>query len=352
MRIARHFNSLSLLLAFSLLSSSGAAARASVDTTVAPAAQEQPQMAALQRGYRTGYSDGYQAGWGDVTARAPRDYRNKEDYQSADRAYAPAHGSLEDYRDGYQQGFESGYAGGYGKRLFDSTVPATLARRGGAGSGTESQTAAGGISGAGDANESASGRSSSGVRRVGAGGRSANVIPADTVLRVELLNRLSSDVSQNGDRFEARVVEPAEYVGAEVGGAVSRVSRPGKVRGTAELQLGFDQIRWNGGPWEDFSAQVIEIAPMGGEDSVGDVDEEGGVRGRSSRKGDIAKVGAGAGIGAVIGGIIGGGAGAAVGAAIGGGAGAGRVMTQRGREIRLEPGQQIVIRTSRRVRSN
>ena len=53
------------------------------------------------------------------------------------------------------------------------------------------------------------------------------------------------------------------------------------------------------------------------------------------------------GIGAIIGAIAGGGKGAAIGAVIGGGVGTGGVMTQRGKDIRLEPGQQLRIRTHR-----
>ena len=44
--------------------------------------------------------------------------------------------------------------------------------------------------------------------------------------------------------------------------------------------------------------------------------------------------------------IAGGGKGAAIGAIIGGGAGGAAVMTQRGKDIRLDRGQQLKIRTS------
>src|SRR5207237_5967610 len=67
-------------------------------------AQTQQSLGALERGYRTGYSDGYQAGYSDSTQAAARDYKSKDEYQRADRAYVAAYGTLEDYRDGYQQG--------------------------------------------------------------------------------------------------------------------------------------------------------------------------------------------------------------------------------------------------------
>ena len=58
------------------------------------------------------------------------------------------------------------------------------------------------------------------------------------------------------------------------------------------------------------------------------------------------KSAAASGIGAIIGTIAGGGKGAAIGAIIGGGAGTAGVMTQRGKDVRLERGQQLKIRTS------
>jgi outer membrane lipoprotein SlyB len=88
---------------------------------------------------------------------------------------------------------------------------------------------------------------------------------------------------------------------------------------------------------------------MGNQD-VGSVDPEGGVHGRDSTKDDVSKVGAATGIGAIIGAIFGGGKGAAIGAATGGAVGTGRVITKRGKDIRLERGQQLRIRTSNETR--
>src|SRR5262245_10058569 len=90
----------------------------------------QAQSTALERGYRTGYSDGYTAGFRDVTDHAARDYQNKEDYRRADRSYNDTWGTIEDYRDGYQQGFEAGYASGYERAQFNSNLPTGLKRRG------------------------------------------------------------------------------------------------------------------------------------------------------------------------------------------------------------------------------
>jgi hypothetical protein len=336
------------------------AARAAGADEPAAAAQ---QSGALERGYRTGYSDGYQAGYRDSVEGAERDFRSKEDYRSADRVYLPAYGSLDDYRDGYRQGFESGYESGYERRGFDSAVPRGLGRRGTrADDDSRAQSPRANAGRArpqiqtrdrddGDRTSSDSDAGRAGSPLPDAGGVVASSgapveIPLDTTLRVELLNNLSTDVSQRGDRFEARVLEPAPYADMVVTGRVSSVRRPGKVRGSGQLQLSFQQIRTSDGRWANFNAQVIDVVEKRTDTNVGEVDEEGGVSGRSTTKDDVAKVGAATGIGAIIGAIAGGGKGAAIGAAIGAGVGTGGVMTARGRDIRLERGQELMIRTS------
>ena len=89
---------------------------------------------------------------------------------------------------------------------------------------------------------------------------------------------------------------------------------------------------------------------MGNRDGGGTVDSEGGVKGRDSTKDDISKVGASTGIGAIIGAVIGGGKGAAIGAAIGAGVGTGSVLSSRGKDVRLDRGQQLKIRTATETR--
>src|SRR5829696_3412600 len=299
---------------------------------IIPASAE-GQTTALERGYRTGYSDGYNAGFKDISDGAARDYKNKEDYQHADRSYNDAWGPVEDYRDGYQQGFEAGYTAGYERQQFNSSLPSGLRRRG-ASSGDGPAPA--------DVNPQPNNDPVDVDATTAPNGSLA--IPRNTILALELLTPLSTDASQRGDRLQAKVFEPAEYAGYIVEGRVAQVKRPGKVKGVAELQLAFDQIRSVDNRSATLHAELIEISPIGSDDPQ--IDSEGGVKGENSRKDDAAKVGAASGVGAIIGAIAGGGKGAAIGAIIGGGAGTAGVMTQRGKDIRLERGQHIKIRTS------
>lgn len=297
------------------------------------ASVSQTQSTALERGYRTGYSDGYNAGYRDVSDRAPRDYQRKDEYQRADRTYNKAWGTLEDYKDGYQQGFEAGYATGYDRGNFNSSIPTGLSRRGTVNSTPD------------DPSDNSQPSSSAPV-----GNNGPVFIPRDSVLTIELQSSLSTETSQPGDPFQARIVTPSEFAEATIEGRVVRVKRAGKVKGSSQLQLSFDSIRMADGRSSPFNASVVEIVHTGSSDDSGTVDSEGGVKGRSSTKDDVSKVGASAGVGAILGAIFGGAQGAAIGAAIGGSVGTAGVLTSRGRDLRLERGQQLKIRTENETR--
>ncbi|MEP6719284.1 MAG: hypothetical protein ABJB21_09070 [bacterium] len=313
------------LIATGLFSMAAAASNA--------ASISQTQSTALERGYRTGYSDGYNAGFRDVTDHAQRDYPSKDEYQRADRTYNQAWGTLEDYKDGYQQGFEAGYAAGYDRGNFNSSIPTGLSRR-----GTVDSTP----------DDTSDNTQPSGSAPVANNG--PVLIPRDSVLTIELQSSLATDVSQQGDPFQARVVSPSEFAGATIEGRVVRVKRAGKVKGSSQLQLAFNSIRMADGRSSPFNASVVEIINMGNSDDSGTVDSEGGVKGRSSTKDDVSKVGASAGVGAILGAIFGGAQGAAIGAAIGGSVGTAGVLTSRGRDLHLERGQQLKIRAENETR--
>ena len=294
---------------------------------------------ALERGYRTGYSDGYTAGYRDIAQQAARDYKNKDDYQRADRSYNDVWGPIEDYRDGYQQGFEAGYNAGYERQQFNSSLPAGLHKRGAQGNSVPVD-----VNVATTSSQTPSNNDTQSEPDNTAAPTASLVIPRNTILALELLTPVSTDTSQRGDRLQARVFEPAQYAGYIVEGRVAQVKRPGKVKGVAELQLTFDQIRSPDNRTAALRAELVEVTPFGGDNT--EIDSEGGVKGRDSTKDDAAKVGAASGVGAIIGLIAGGGNGAAIGAIIGGGVGTAGVMTQRGKDIRIEHGQHLKIRTS------
>jgi hypothetical protein len=350
-------NPLAFLLALTMIFSASAASFATAASAAQDPTTQSTQAGALERGYRTGYSDGYSAGSRDFADHAARDYRNSDDYQRADRNYNEAWGTAEDYRDGYQQGFETGYGAGYDRQPFESSIPAGLSRRGNGSAGVsqpappDSEPNTGqptSNSSQNTSNSSQNGPNSDNGSTTNSVHSGPLSLPRDAIMLVEMQSSLSSDASQRGDRFEARVIEPREFEGAMVEGRVSNVKRPGKVKGTAQMQLSFETIRMPDGRSALLNADVVELLNMNNGSST--VDAEGGVKGKDSTKNDVSKVGAGAGIGAIIGLIVGGGKGAAIGAIIGGGVGAGSVLTKRGEDVRIDRGQQMRIRTATETR--
>lgn len=270
-----------------------------------------------ERGYLAGYTDGYQTGKDDYNAQASRDFQRSNLYQDATRGYETRFGDSLDYQDGYRLGFEIAYTDGYFNRTFSSSIPSrVIALRGQTSRGVMTQS-----------------------RRQG-----RNIlIPDGTELRIRLNTTLNTKTNHEGDRFTAQVVEPSTYENATVYGHVAKIDRSGRMTGRTEMALDFDTITLRDGRTGSFSAQIEKVFAT---ESVKSVDEEGNVESASKTKDtEIRSIG-GAALGAIIGAIAGGGKGAAIGAIIGAGAGAGSVYVQGNKDLILEPGVQMMVRTS------
>ena len=322
-------------------------------------AQTQPEGVALQRGYRTGYSDGYMAGYRDTIDSVSKSYGRHNDYSKADRAYNKDYGRIEDYRDGYQQGFEQGYDTGYDRRSFESSLPSGLKKRGLAPNDSQLAINRPDIStiGSNPTQISNSGYSDSTpaattpvkIEQVATNYQSNStpiiIIPRDTELVLELQDDLSTEQSREGEKFTARIVSPSEIAGATVEGRVSKILRPGRIKRRSELSLTFDRIILDDNRWSNFGATLTEVLAVKG-DNVKKVDSEGTALGQSSLKQDAIKVGGATGAGALIGGVVGGPVGVAVGAGVGAAFGVGAVVIERGKHIRLTRNQQLRIKTA------
>lgn len=325
-------------------------------STPVVSAQTQDAAVALQRGFRTGYSDGYMAGYRDTIDSVAKSYSRHNDYTKADRAYNKEYGAIEEYRDGYQQGFESGYDTGYERRSFESTLPTGLKRRDAITPGdlvaTEntpkdqsySETTQAPTTTATTTTED---RSSS--DRYPQAPVATIIIPRDTELILELQDDLNTQQTREGDRFTAKIVSPSEIAGATVEGRVAKVRQPGRLKRKSEILLSFDRIVINDERWSNFSGVLVEVMPVKG-DNVHRVDNEGTAIGKSSFKQDAIKVGGATGAGLAIGAVVGGPVGAAVGAGVGAAFGVGAVVIQRGKHIKLNRNQQIRIKTAYETR--
>lgn len=339
-------------------------------------ASAQDSKIALQRGYRTGYSDGYMSGYRDAIENASRSVERHKEYGKADRAYAKEFGSVEDYRDGYQQGFENGYSTGFGKQNFNAALPDNLQKRGTIAVNSNipqdvvkepvrepvtetvvtqpsnpvvavnrppvNTTPVSNVPAVTTTATTEPVRYEPTVNQLNKD--SIIVIPVETELVVELLSDINTNISKEGDRFQARVVSPVEISGAIIEGRVAKIIKPGRVKRRSEVQLSFDQIRVSDNRWSNFNALLAEVLPIKG-DNVKRVDVEGTVEGKSSLKEDAIKVGAAAGTGVVIGAIAGGPVGAVVGGSVGTAFGVGAVVIERGKHVKLTKNQQLRIKT-------
>lgn len=309
-----------------------------------------------ERGYRTGYEDGFEHGKDDFNRDQPRDFTASNDYQRADNNYDQRMGRLEEYQDGYRAGFELGYNDGYFGRPFSVSMPKNLTTIVvGAGTVASNQR---------NRQENIDPRDDRqnyprGAERNESAGNGQRIpqtnnrndreadfsIPSGDQLRIRLTSPLNSKTNREGDQFTARVVSPSAYVNATIVGHVTRISHSGKATGKTEMQLAFDEITMPDGRTAPLEAMVEKVYDSA---SVKTVDEEGNVQ-SGTRTRDTATRGAGgAAIGAVIGAIAGGGKGAAIGAVIGGAAGAGSVYAQSGKDMILEVGTEMMIRTNGR----
>ena len=326
---------------------------------------------AIQRGYRTGYSDGYMAGYRDSIDNAARSYAAHGEYFKADRAYSKDYGDIDDYRDGYQQGFETGYDAGFEKRSFEAAIPSGLSTRGIRASAepikqpvaesakipsveapisspaTDPAPAVPAESPANATSEIASSSPSSAApqQSVSADDNTVIVIPRDTELIVELNDPISTQSAREGDKFTARVVSPAEVSGATIEGRVEKIERPGRIKKRSQMLLSFDRIVVSESRWSNFDAILSEVLPVKG-DNVRRVDSEGTAVGKSTVKPDAIKIGASTGTGLTIGTLTAGPLGAAVGAGIGAAFGLGAIIIEKGKDIKLNSSQQLRIRSS------
>ena len=364
MKLTRSLLALALTFSLSLLSF------LALPMTVTTA---QEINAALQRGYRTGYSDGYMAGYRDVIDSAAKDFTRHQEYNDATRAYNKDYGTLEDYRNGYRQGFEQGYETGFEKRSFDSAAPTGLTRRGDAiatvttpATETAPQSTAAPVDAIAAPVEAVTAQAPPAetqptqpataeptvpdgiIQKVSyqpTGDDPMIIIPRDTELILELQEPLDTERNREGDKFTAKVVAPQEIVGAIVEGRVDKVQKPGRIKKRSAMLLSFDRIIISDTRWSNFDAIMTEVLPVKG-DNVKRVDDEGAAIGKSTLKPDTAKVAATTGAGVGIGAITGGPVGAAVGAGVGAAFGVGAVIIERGKHINLRTSQQLRIKTS------
>jgi hypothetical protein len=148
-------------------------------------------------------------------------------------------------------------------------------------------------------------------------------VPYGTVLSVRMLETVSSDQNQPGDKFTASLVSPVMVdnqvvIPADAGlhGKVIEAESGGRFGGKPSLAIELDEVSYNG---QTYTIATNQFSKQG--------------TSRSTKA--METIGGGAGVGAILGAIVGGGRGAAIGAAIGAGVGTGVQAKGKGSEVEL-----------------
>ncbi|MFN0109745.1 MAG: hypothetical protein ACKVZH_12900 [Blastocatellia bacterium] len=309
---------------------------------------------AHQHGYRAGYEDGFIKGKSDFNDNLTREFDSSDAYIRADRGYKESLGTLAEYQEGYRIGFEFAYGDGYFGRAFSVSLPANLGKvvvaSINASNNSVSATRPREVE---DSRPVANKRQPDVVERprdraasnpASSSSRRNPIVVRDGVqMKLRLNDQISTKTNREGDRFTAVVLDPSEYADAVIEGHIGKLNKSGKASGKTELSLVFDTIHLRDGREGRFAAQVEKVYQS---EKVKTVDDEGNVESSSRTKDTATRTGGGAVLGAIIGGVAGGGKGAAIGAAIGAGVGAGSVFIEGGKELTLEPGTEMLIRSA------
>lgn len=178
-------------------------------------------------------------------------------------------------------------------------------------------------------------------------------IPSGTKVPLALKQAISTKNAKEGDPVycettfpfvvDDRIVIPA---GTYVQGKISRIQRPGRIKGRAELLMHFTSMIYPSG-YTVMLPGSVENLP--GADKTSIKGSEGTVRQDSDKARDIGTVASTASTGAVIGGLSAGGKGAGIGAAAGGLAGLAIAMISRGNDVKLDPGTSIEMVIQRQI---
>jgi len=178
-------------------------------------------------------------------------------------------------------------------------------------------------------------------------------VAAGTKINCRLTQTVSTKTNFQSDPFTATVTEPLMIggrqiipFGSTIEGRIAWLVRPGRIRGVGEMRLDVEKVTFPDGRSYMLAATLVNAY---GAQGAKVRDEEGIVKGPSSRLRDIQEVGLGMGGGGFLGVILGGAHGAVLGGAIGGAAGLADSLRRRGTDLTLPTGTQLEYQLTREL---
>ena len=164
-------------------------------------------------------------------------------------------------------------------------------------------------------------------------------LAANTVMRLRLNDPLTSKKANVGDHFRSTVVDPVYAKGFQVIpagsvaiGHVTHVTRASRKSNAGSLNVAFTAVQMPNEKTYPLNGSLAQSASA---------DNEGEVKGKSSKKRNAAFIAGGA----VVGGLINGAAGMGIGA----GAGVGAALIKKGKEAEVKPGTEFNMILNRSV---
>ena len=156
-------------------------------------------------------------------------------------------------------------------------------------------------------------------------------VAANTVMRLRINDSVTSKKANVGDRFRSTVVDPLYAKGFQVIppgsiviGHITHVVRAKRKSNAGSLNVTFTAVQLPNGKTYSLNGSLAESASA---------DNEGEVKGKSSKKRNAAFIAGGA----VVGGLVNGAAGLGIGAGIGVGA----ALLGKGKEAEVKPGTEF-----------
>jgi hypothetical protein len=156
-------------------------------------------------------------------------------------------------------------------------------------------------------------------------------VAANTVMRLRTVDSLNSKNAKVGDQFRSTVVDPVYAKGFQVIppgsiviGHITHVVRASRKSNAGSLNVAFNAVQLPNERTYSLNGSLAQS---------GSTDNEGEVKGGSSKKRNAAFIAGGA----VVGGLINGAAGMGIGA----GAGIGAALLKKGKEAEVKPGTEF-----------